>query len=44
MEEEIEERKDVCAICFRILAPSDAVITFGNGLAPWECIEQEEDK
>jgi hypothetical protein len=44
MEEEIEERKEVCAICLRILAPGDAVFPYGSGLAHWECIEQEEHK
>jgi hypothetical protein len=42
--EETEEHKDVCALCFRILAADDNVLPYGNGLAHWECIEQEEHR
>ena len=44
MEEVIEKRKGACAICLQILAPGEAVFPYGNALAHWECIEQEEHK
>jgi hypothetical protein len=42
--EETKEHKDVCPLCLRILAPGDNVIPYGNGLAHWECAEQEDHK
>jgi hypothetical protein len=44
MPEEVEEREDVCAICFRILSPDDDVVTYGSGLAHRECKEREDQK
>jgi len=42
--QETKEREDVCALCFRILAPDEFVVPYGSGLAHWECIEREEHK
>ena len=44
MPEEVEEREDVCAICFQILSPDDDVVTYGSGLAHRECKEREDQK